>query len=135
MSAKRKRLETRTILIILLVIVIIAAVYIIITNLPVEEEFFTPEEILNNKESYLNGEQIIVKGLYDLDGGAEVVVSTLSTEQGRVTLELNLSGLTQNETDVLITGNKYKFTGVLTLNEDDPLGLSVIFKVAKIEEV
>jgi len=135
MSAKRKRFDTRTILIVLFVIVVIAAGYTVITNLPAEEEYLTPEEVLSNKNYHLNGAPIIVKGFYDLDGGNDVVVSTMSTVTGRTTLELDFEGLSDNETDILRTGNKYKFTGVLTLNEEDPLGVAVKLVVEKIEEV
>ena len=134
MSAKKKRFDTRTILIVLFVIVVIAAGYIVITNLPAEEEYLTPEEVLRNKDNYLN-ETIIVKGLYDLDGGKDVVVSTMSTVNGRAPLEIDLEGFSENETDILKTGNKYKFTGVLKLNEEDQLGVSVKLVVEKIEEV
>lgn len=135
MSAKKKRFDTRTILIVLFVIVIIAAGYIVITNLPAEEEYLIPEEVLSNRDFYLNGEPIVVKGYYDLDGNDPVVVSTMSTIEGRTTLELDLEGLSDNETDILRTGNKYKFTGVLNLvDENNPLG-PVIFVVEKIEEV
>ena len=135
MSAKKKRFDTRTILIVLFVIVIIAAGYIVITNLPAEEEYLIPEEVISNRDFYLNGEPIVVKGYYDLDGNDPVVVSTMSTIEGRTTLELDLEGLSDNETDILRTGNKYKFTGVLNLvDENNPLG-PVIFVVEKIEEV
>ena len=135
MSAKKKRFDTRTILIVLFVIVVIAAGYIVITNLPAEEEYLIPEEVSSNRDFYLNGEPIVVKGYYDLDGNDPVVVSTMSTIEGRITLELDLEGLSDNETDILRTGNKYKFTGVLILvDENNPLG-PVIFVVEKIEEV
>jgi len=135
MSAKKKRFDTRTILIVLFVIVIIAAGYIVITNLPAEEEYLIPEEVISNRDFYLNGEPIVVKGYYDLDGNDPVVVSTMSTIEGRTTLELDFEGFSDNETDILRTGNKYKFTGVLILvDENNPLG-PVIFVVEKIEEV
>lgn len=134
MSAKRKRFDTRTVLIVLFVIVVIAAGYILITNLPVEEETFTPEELLMNPGKYLNGESIVVKGFYDITTEGPSIVSTMSTITGRSALRLDYSGVA-NATDILITGTKYKFTGVLTLiDENNPLG-PVIFVAEQIKEV
>lgn len=135
MSAKRKRFDTRTILIVLFVIVIIAAAYIVVTNLPPEEEFLTVEEVLNNRDRYLNGDPIPIKGYYTYEAGSPVVVSTLSTTTGRASLELYFGDLDSNETDILRPEVKFKFTGVLKLvDENNPYG-PVIFVVEKIEEV
>ena len=134
MRAKRRKFDTRTILIVLFVIVILAAAYIVITNLPVEEDYLTPEEVLGNKELYLNGDPIVVKGYYIYEAGNPVVVSTLSTVVGRSSLRLNFDNLDENETDILRTNVKFKFTGILTLvDENNPY--AVIFIVEKIEEV
>ena len=134
MSAKRKRFDTRTVLIILFIIVIIAAGYIFITNLPAEEETFAPEELLMNPGKYLNVESIVVKGFYVITTEGPSIVSTLSTVTGRPSLRLDYSGVA-NATDILITDTKYKFTGVLTLvDENNPLG-PLIFVAEQIKEV
>jgi hypothetical protein len=135
MSAKKRNYDTRTILIVLFVIVVIIAGYIVVTNLPEEEEFLTPEEVLNNTDLYLNGDKILVKGYYLLDPSGPVVISTLSTTTGRAALELDLTGLDTNITDVLREEVKFKFIGILKIDEDNPLGNAVIFDVEKIEEI
>lgn len=117
------------------IILIIAAGYIVITNMPAEEEFLTPEEIVTNKDTYLNGQTITVKGYYIFEGDYPAVVSVLTTAAGRTSLILNFDNLIENETDILRTDAKFKFTGVLTLDENDPTGLGVIFVVEKIEIV
>jgi hypothetical protein len=134
MVKKGKRFDNRTILIILLVILIIAAAFIIISNLPAEEDFLSPEEILRNKEAYLD-KTISVKGFYDIDGDEDVVVSTMDTTEGRSALKLDLSGFENNETDVLRAGNKFTFTGLLKYEiENNPIS-DVILRVNEIDEV
>ncbi|MCK4365090.1 MAG: hypothetical protein KAW45_03485 [Thermoplasmatales archaeon] len=135
MAKKGRKLETRTVLIVFFIILIIAAGYIVVTNMPAEEEFLTPEEILTNKDTYLNGQTITVKGYYIFEGGYPAVVSVLTTATGRASLTLNFDNLVGNETDILRTEAKFKFTGVLTLDENDPTGLGVVFVVEKIEVV
>ena len=135
MSAKRRKYDTRTILMVLLVLVIIVSAYSIITNLPPAEEYLTAEEVLANKDYYLDGQSITIKGFYIFEGGDPVIVSTLATTTGRSSLSLNFDTLTYNETDILRTDTKFKFTGFLALeDEDNPLS-PVIFIVEKIEEV
>ncbi len=135
MAKKGRKLEIRTVLIVFFIILIIAAGYIVVTNMPAEEEFLTPEEILTNKDTYLNGQTITVKGYYIFEGDYPAVVSVLTTAEGRTSLILNFDNLIENETDILRTEAKFKFTGVLTLDENDPTGLGVIFVVEKIEVV
>ena len=135
MSAKKRNYDTRTILIVLFVIVVIIAGYMVVTNLPEEEKFLTPEEVLNNTDLYLNGDEILVRGYYLLDPGGPVIVSTLTTTTGRAALDLDLIGLDTNITDILREEVKFKFYGVLKLDEDNPLGTAVIFDVNKIEEI
>lgn len=135
MFKKGKKMDTRTVLIALFIILIIAAGYIVVTNLPAEENFLTPEEVLTNKNNYLNGQTITVKGYFIYDGGFPVVVSESATAEGRTSLILNFDNLVSNETDILKTETKFKFTGVLTLDQNDPTGIGVIFAVDKIELV
>lgn len=134
MVKKGKKYNTRTILIILLVILVIAAAYTVISNLPAEEDFLSVEEVLRNKETYLD-KTIAVKGFYDIDGDQNVVVSTLDTTTGRSQLNLGLTGFTNNETDILMEGEKFTFTGIFKYEfENNPLS-DVILEVNKIDEV
>jgi len=133
MSAKRRRYDTRTILIVLFIIVIIAAGYIFITNLPAEEEWLTPEEIMRNKNVYLGGGTIIVRGFYEITNEGPAVVSTTSTVTGRTVLRLDYSGVT-NAIDILIESIKYDFTGYI-IEDENPFIDAVILVVEKIEEV
>lgn len=129
--AKKGRIDTRTMLIILLIVVIIAAAYIVITNLPAEVEYRTPDQILNNKEYYLEQSEIIVRGFYLNDGGVEVIVSTLSTTQGKSALRIDSSNLE----DALLTDTTLELTGHLIEDPDDITGMSVIFVVESFREV
>ena len=134
MVKKGRRFDNRTILMMLIVVLIIASAYIIISNLPPEEDFISTEEVLRNQDFYLN-KTISVKGFYDIDGDQDVVVSTMDTTQGRSTLKLDFSGFKNNETDVLKTGIKFTFTGVLAYEfENIPIS-DVILIVDKIDEI
>ena len=136
MSAKRSRFDTRTILIVVLVLIIIAAAYILFTSLPPAEEDKTPEEVLRNKDKYLNGGSIVVKGYFIYDAGHPSVVSTLSNTEGRSVLWLDFEGLDENETDKLKTDTMFRFTGVLIKEDpDNPLNTKLLFDVTKIDEV
>jgi hypothetical protein len=122
MSAKKRRFDTRTILIALLIAVIIAAVYVWITNLPPEENTLTPGEVLDNQVHYLNGESIIVKGLYDRTAEGDVIVSTMDTTTTRDELRVDLTSATGDIPAV--QGEKYKFKGILTRETPlDPITL------------
>ena len=135
MSAKRRKFDTRTILIILLVIVIIAAAYIVITNLPPEDDTLTPDDVFRNKDRYL-GKKIIVRGYFVNTTEGSAIVSTLSETQGRYELKIDYSAV-NNASDLLISGQNhvYKFTGVLSMDENDLLGIDVILIVENIKEV
>ena len=135
MSSKRRRFDTRTILIILLVVVIIAAAYIVITNAPPEDDTLTPEEVLRNPSKYLE-QTIIVRGYYDVTSEGPVVVSTFSTIDEGDKLKINYTSVA-NATDILIEGADYvyKFTGILKLDEENPLNIQYILIVDKIDEV
>lgn len=136
MSAKRKRFDTRTILMILLVVVIIAAIIVVITNLPAEENTLTPEEVLRNPNKYLNKDSIIVKGYYINPTGTPYIVSTLSETEGRVELKIDYSNV-KNASDKLIQNSNYiyTFTGVLSIDEENPLLNQYILIVNEIDEV
>ena len=135
MAKKRRKMDTRTLLIALFIILIIAAGYIVVTNLPAEETFLTPEEVVTNRNNYLNGQTITVKGFFIYDGGFPAVVSELTTVEGRTSLILSFENLVANETDVLRSEAKFKFTGVLTLVDENNQYGPVIFTVSKIEIV
>jgi len=131
MKRKKNFLDTRTLLIILIVIVIVGGAYLIISNLPPEENYLTPETILANKETYLN-KNIKVRGFY-LREEFPLVVSTLSTSEGRAELRIDYSNIA-NATDNLIENEKYDFTGILN-RQDTPTGFDVILVLEKFTEV
>jgi len=133
MSAKRRRFDTRTVLIVLLVITIVAAAYIVITNLPEEETFLTPEEIKRNRENFIDN-SVVVKGFYTYEAGQPVVASDLSYDTSG--LILNLGYLDQNETDKLSPDQVFKFSGVIEYRTpDQPVISDIWLVVEKIERV
>lgn len=123
MKRKRRMLETRTILIIFIVIAIVGGGYLIITNLPPEEDYLTPEEVFANEDYFLD-QRITVRGYYDISGGYPVIVSTMSTTEGRSELRFDYTNI-QNATDDLFEGEKYDFTGELNI-QDTPTKKDVI---------
>ncbi len=131
MKRKKKLLETRTLLYILIVIIIIGGAYLVITNLPPEEEYLTPEQVLANKDHYLN-QNIKVRGYYEVSD-SPMVVSTLSTVEGRAELRIDYSNI-ENATDDLIEGEKYDFSGVLS-KQDTPTGFDVILVLDEFKKV
>ena len=136
MASKGRRLSTRTVLIILLILIIIGAGYIIITNLPEEIDFKTPDEILKNKEGFLN-QKVTVKGYYDKDpGDFPIIVSTMSTTTGRAELKLDYSNI-PNATDDLREGTTlYYFTGTIVWEDpENPFNVDVILIADEFEEV
>jgi hypothetical protein len=114
MVVKRRRFETRTVLIVLSIILIIIAVYILITNLPVNEEYLTPEVVANNIQQYLN-KSIIVEGYYepDIEEGS-IVSKPIDQMSGPPTswLRIDVSNL-DNASLPLFTDVKYHFTGTV----------------------
>jgi hypothetical protein len=113
MSAKRRKFDTRTILIMLFVIIIIAAVYIYITNLPAEEDTLTPEEVRRNIPTYLN-KRIVVEGYYepDIDEGS-IVSNPLDPLLPPPDSWLRIDTINLDNVSIF-TDVKYHFTGVLT---------------------
>ena len=91
MMIKGKKIENRTILIIIVIILIILAGFYIITNLPPEKNYLTIEEVLRNKDRYLNNGIIIIRGYYDSNSIA--IVSTMSDVTGKPTLKLDPYGI------------------------------------------
>ncbi len=134
MSVKRRKYDTKTILIVLFVIVVIAAGYILITNLPAEEDWLTPEELLGNKNTYLDGRTIVVRGYYDSNERA--IVSTTKNVEKSI-LPLNYSSV-KNATDILKDGVKFDFTGILESVDTGgsvPPGTVVVFVAEQIKPV
>ncbi len=131
MKRKNKILETRTLLIILIVIIIVGGAYLIITNLPAEEDYLTPEGVLANKDYYLE-KNLKVRGYFEGED-YPIVVSTLSTTEGRAELRIDYSNI-ENATDRLMEGEKFDFSGVL-IKQDTPTGFDVILVLDKFNEV
>jgi len=133
MKIKGKNIENRTILIIFAVVLIILAGYYIITNLPATKNYLSVEEVLRNKENYLNNGTIIIRGYYD--SNLQAIVSTMSDIIGKSFLRLDYTEV-ENYTDILKNGVKFDFTGILQeiVNIGSPEKI-VIFKAYKIELV
>ena len=132
MMIKGKKIENRTILIISVIILIILAGYYIIINLPAEKDYLTVEEVLRNKDRYLNNGTITVRGYYD--SNLQSIVSTTSDVVGKSSLRLDYTGIT-NATDIVENDVKFDFTGIL---EEVNVGLPgniVILKATNIEIV
>lgn len=132
MKVRGKKIENRTILIISAIILIILAGYYIITNLPAEKNYLTVEEVLRNKDRYLNSGTIIVRGYYDSD--AIAVVSTTSDVVGKPSLDLDPYGV-ENYSEILENDVKFDFTGDLQEVNVGLPGNIVILKATKIEIV
>ena len=136
MAKKGSRFDTRTLLIILLIIVIISGGYVVITNLPEELDYTTVDDVITNKQNYLN-RNVTVKGIYNFDFNIPGIVSTNTPVEGiepyKLKLDLNLLDI--NETDDLRVGIIYFFTGRI---EDEGLpstpDLDLILVVEKFEE-
>jgi len=129
---KGKKIENRTILIISAIILIIFAGYYIIINLPAQENYLTVEEVLRNKDNYIN-KSIVIRGYYDSD--ATAIVSTTSDVTGKSSLRLDYTGVI-NASDILRNGVKFDFTGDLQeVNIGIPGNNIVILIANKIEIV
>jgi cytochrome c-type biogenesis protein CcmE len=76
MKIMKRNIENRTILIISILVLIILAGYFILINLPVSKNYFSVEEVLLNKEKYLNNGTITIRGYYD--SNLIAIVSTMS---------------------------------------------------------
>lgn len=132
MMIKGKKIENRTILIISAIILIIFAGYYIIINLPAQENYLTVEEVLRNKDNYIN-KSIVIRGYYDSD--ATAIVSTTSDVTGKSSLRLDYTGVI-NASDILRNGVKFDFTGDLQeVNIGIPGNNIVILIANKIEIV
>ena len=115
MNAKKKRFDTRNILIILIIIVIIGAGYTLITNLPAEIDTLSPQEVRRNIRTYLN-KTIIVEGYYEPDIEEGSIVSrpiNQLSEPPDSWLKIDVTNL-DNKSLPLSSDIKYHFTGVLT---------------------
>lgn len=128
MSAKRRRLEFRTILIILIVLLIVLALAYVILTAPTQATVYTPEEILRNPTKYINDE-IIVRGKYYILDDHYVGPPTTDPYQS-ILLPLNLTQTNENITE----NNQYKFTGILQkISVYDPNAVELV--VTKIDPI
>jgi len=137
MAKKGSRFDTRTLLIILLIIVIISGGYVVITNLPEELDYTTVDDVITNKQNYLN-RNVTVKGIYNFDFNIPGIVSTNTPVEGiePYKLKLDLRLLDINETDDLRVETIYYFTGKIVWEDpDNPLNVDVILIAEKFERV
>lgn len=143
-SEKRSRLFNRNVLIISLVaLIIFAAAYYIITNPPGEPvNALSPDDINpNNVDDYI-GQTIVVDGYYRSEAGrGEGIITSRLIGSGSTFEDYSGSILRVNHnTDELwnhsfAESSVYRFTGVLTLDEDNPFGTTVILYADKIEAI
>jgi len=136
MAAKTNKLSFKTLLTILIIVIIIAAVAAIVL-LYDSKEIFTVDQILDNKDKYLNEDEIIVEGyFYNSTDGPSLIKGTLESIPTRW-LRLNLEDV-DNISRVLVENTKYHLTGKLheiQQNTDIPGILTVELKVIKVDEV
>lgn len=137
MAKKSRRLDTRTVLIIILVLVIFGGGYIIVTNLPEEVDYKSVDDIMNNKQTFVN-QKVTVKGIYNFDDNIPGIISTNIPAGGGIPNKLNLDLriLDINETDDLRVDVTYFFTGTI-IDEGIPVtpDLDLILVVEKFERV
>jgi len=132
MQIMGKKIEIRTILIILIIILIVLAGFYLITNLPAEKNYLSVEEVLRNKDRYIDSGTIIIRGYYQ--SAIQSIVSTMSDVTGKSTLTLDYTDI-QNATEILRNGIKYDFTGILKEVNVGPEINKLIFKANDIEVV
>ena len=138
MAAKTNKLSFKTLLTILIIVLIIAAVAAIVL-LYDSKEIFNVYQILDNKEKYLNEDEIIVEGyFYNSTDGPSLIKGTLDSQPIPTRwLRLNLEDV-DNISRVLVENTKYHLTGKLheiQQNTDIPGILTVELKVIKVDEV
>ena len=126
-----KNIQTRTVLIILIVLLIILGGYYLFTSLPEQKKYLTPEEVMRNKDNYVNDGSITIRGFYDSNEVA--VVSTTSNTPDKIVIPLDLSNVV-NATDILRNGVRFYFTGTLDEINIGPTS-KIVFVVTKIEPV
>jgi len=127
------------IILILFVIIIILVVYGFLTNPQESIEVFSPDEIMENSEDYLN-QLITVEGYYYNDNRptGEGVISRTIREEGSsttiiiITLPVDHSNV--NTSGILIDKIKYRFTGTLVEKQSE-YGTIIILVADKIEAV
>lgn len=135
-SDRRRNLWNKNIIIVLLALVIIATAYVLISSSPDDSVLvYSVEEIVENSDKYLN-KNITVDGYYYNEGTeGEGVITSLIIEPGSSLI--NYKQLPVNHSSVnmsLASEIKYRFTGVLTLDESS-LGDPVILVAEKIVQV
>ena len=135
-SDRRRNLWNKNIIIVLLALVIIATAYVLISSSPDDSVLvYSVEEIVENSDKYLN-KNITVEGYYYNKGTeGEGVITSLIIESGSSLI--NYKRLPINHSSVnmsLVSEVKYRFTGVLTLDESS-LGDPVILVAEKIVQV
>jgi hypothetical protein len=133
MSAKWKP-DFRTILyIVIVVLVIIAVIYVVLGPKEESEKVLSPNQVLTNKNLYVN-KNIIVEGIYYSQyGSVGVPITDVDLEPTRYLLTLDLE--TNNITDA-VDANKFRFYGKLEWATDSQIpNTDVILIVDKIEKV
>ena len=133
MSAKARKLDPRTVLYVLIIVLIIAAVVYIVTR-PPGETFYSPEEVLLNKDNLIDG-TITVEGTYYISpDGPSLVSSTTGTPTNWLLVDDSELDATAPDLTVNI---KYRLKGVLKQVEGDTSSLlnDVILVISHIDPV
>jgi len=133
MSAKAKKLDFKTVLYILIIVLIIAAIVYVITR-PPGETFYSPEEVLLNKDDLVD-DTITVEGEYFISpDGPSLVSSTTGTPTNWLLVDDSELDATAPD---LTEDVKYRLTGVLKQVEGDTSSLlnDVILVISHIDPV
>jgi hypothetical protein len=116
MSAKRRKLETRTIIYILIILIIIMAVVYVVTLPPDDSEpVLSVQTVLANADSGIyDNKIIIVEGIYDESAGGPALTPPTNDANPNPTqfLYLDLTGI-DLENNTMIERDKYQVTGEL----------------------
>ena len=137
MVKKTSKISTRTYLYIIVVLLIVLGGYLIFTNLPESVDYLTPEQINLAKQNYID-KTVTVIGDYNIfDAGYPIVLTPSSIQEEDRYIKLNLSRLTNNETDDLFQGEKYYFTGKIVREfPDNPILIDkIVLIVEELERV
>jgi len=130
MSAKRSKIDTRTMLYILIVVLIVIGAYYFISNMSEPEKWYSPGDVREN----LVGQKINVQGFYEPDLYDGSIVSDYNNvDEGF--LRVDLSNVDSNLLP-LKTQTKFKFTGELQEITGEFQGLTVLILMAEsVDEV
>ena len=131
MSAKRSKLDFRTMLYILIGVIIAVAIIYMVLNQGESKRVYTPKEILTNKNLFVDKE-VTVEGIYRSTYNAVGMPTTDPNPVDPYLITLDGSNI-ENFTTQVSDGTRYQFTG--TLKWTSPLHTDVILVVDRFKLV